>query len=106
MPCQVRDETYVMVKGKWAYYYRAVDKFGKTNDFMLSEHRDEAAATAFFTRLIGNNGFPDKVVIDKSGANLAGLQNMNCLLILNEWFWLIEVLQVKYLNNIIEHPSR
>ena len=41
MPCQVRDETYVMVKGKWAYYYRAVDKFGKTNDFMLSEHRDE-----------------------------------------------------------------
>ena len=106
MPCQARDETYVKVKGKWAYYYRAVDKFGKTNDFMLSEHRDEAAATAFFTRLIGNNGFPDKVVIDKSGANLAGLQNMNCLLILNEWFWLIEVLQVKYLNNIIEHPSR
>jgi len=106
MPCQVRDETYVKVKGKWAYYYRAVDKFGKTLDFMLSEHRDEAAATAFFTRLIGNNGFPDKVVIDKSGANLAGLQNINCLLILNEWFWLIEVLQVKYLNNIIEHPSR
>ena len=47
MPCQVRDETYVMVKGKWAYYYRAVEKFGKTHDFMLSEHRDEAAATAF-----------------------------------------------------------
>ena len=73
---------------------------------MLSEHRDEAAATAFFTRAIGNNGFPDRVVIDKSGANLAGLQNMNCLLILNGWFRLIEVLQVKYLNNIIEqdHP--
>ena len=105
MPCQVRDETYVKVKGKWAYYYRAIDKFGKTHDFMLSEHRGEAAATAFFTRLIGNNGFPDKVVIDKSGANLAGLQNINCLLILNEWFWLIEVLQVKYLDNIIEHPS-
>jgi len=106
MPCQVRDETYVKVKGKWAYYYRAVDKFGKTLDFMLSEHRDEAAATASFTRLIGNNGFPDKVVIDKSGENLAGLQNMNCLLILNGCYWLIEVLQVKYLNNIIEHPSR
>jgi putative transposase len=73
---------------------------------MSSEHRDEAAATAFFTRAIGNNGFPDRVVIDKSGANLAGLQNMNCLLILNGWFRLIEVLQVKYLNNIIEqdHP--
>ena len=31
---------------------------------------------------------------------------MNCLLILNGWYWLIEVLQVKYLNNIIEQPSR
>jgi len=36
------------VKGKWVYFYRAVDKFGDTIDFMLSEHRDEAAATAFF----------------------------------------------------------
>jgi len=58
------DETYIKVKGKWTYYYRAIDKFGKTLDFMLSEHRDEAAATAFFTRAIGNNDFPDKVVID------------------------------------------
>ena len=32
-----------------------------------------SAATAFFTRAIGNNGLPDRVVIDKSGANLAGL---------------------------------
>jgi putative transposase len=73
---------------------------------VLSEHRDEAAATAFFIRAIGNNGFPDKVVLDKSGANLARLQNMNCLLILNGWYWLIEILQIKYLNNIIEQPSR
>ena len=73
---------------------------------MLSKHWDEAAATAFFTRVIGNNGFPDRVVIDKSGANLAGLQNVNCVLILNGWFRLIEVLQVKYLNNIIEQDHR
>ena len=45
-------------------------------------------------------------MIDKSGANLAGLENMNCLLILNGWFWLIEVLQVKYLNNILEQDHR
>jgi putative transposase len=77
------DETYIKVKGQWTYYYRAIDKFGKTLDFMLSERRDEAAATAFFSRAIGNNGFPDRVVIDKSGANLAGLRNMNILLILN-----------------------
>jgi putative transposase len=34
------DETYIKVKGKWTYYYRAIDKLGKTLDFMLSEHRD------------------------------------------------------------------
>ena len=96
------DETYVKVKGWWAYLYRAVDKEGNTLDFMLSERRDEAAATVFFTRTIQSNGWPDKVVIDKSGANLAGLENMNILLILSRWFWLIEVLQVKYLNNIVE----
>jgi len=46
------------------------------------------------------------VVIDKSGANLAGLENINCLLIMNGWFWLIDILQVKYLNNIIEQDHR
>ena len=71
------------MKGKWAHYYRVIDKFGKTLDFMLSEHGGEAATTAFFARAIGNNGFPDRVVIDKIGANLAGLQNMNCLPMLN-----------------------
>jgi len=100
------DETYIKVKGQWTYYYRAIDKFGKTLDFMLSEKRDEAAATNFFMKTIRSNGFPDKVIIDKSGANLAGLQNMNCLLILNGWFWLIDILQVKYLNNIIEQDHR
>ena len=100
------DETYIQVKGKWTYFYRAVDKFGKTLDFMLSEHRDEAAASAFFTRTIKNNGWPEKVVLDKSGANLAGLQNINGLLLLRGWFWLIEILQVKYLNNMIEQDHR
>ena len=94
------------VKRKWCYYYRAVDKCGKTLDFMLSEKRDEAAATAFFRRAIGNNGFPDRVVIDKSGSNMAGLNNINMYLLWNGWFWMIDVLQVKYLNNIIEQDHR
>jgi putative transposase len=42
------DETYIKVKGQWTYLYRAIDKYGSTVDFMLSEHRDEVAATAFF----------------------------------------------------------
>jgi putative transposase len=52
------DETYLKVKGQWVYLYRAVDIFGDTVGFMLSEHRDEAAAT----------GFPSKVVIQNSKA--------------------------------------
>jgi len=100
------DETYIKVKGQWVYLYRAVDKFGDTIDFMLSEHRDEAAATAFFKQAIDSNGFPNKVVMDKSGANFAGLENINLLLILAGWVYLIEILQIKYLNNRIEQDHR
>jgi putative transposase len=46
------DETYIKVKGVWLYYYRAVDKYGATLDFMLSEERDKAAATRFFKQSI------------------------------------------------------
>jgi putative transposase len=74
------DETYIKVKGRWTYYYWAVDNTGKTLDFMLSERRDKAAARWFFKRAIGTNGVPDRVVIDKSGANLAGLQSVNVIL--------------------------
>src|SRR5207302_10563980 len=34
------DETYIKVKGRWTYLYRAVDKFGQTVEFLLSERRD------------------------------------------------------------------
>jgi putative transposase len=100
------DETYVKVKGRWMYLYRAIDKWGNRLDFMLSERRDEAAATAFFAKAIARNGWPDKVVIDKSGSNAAGLFNMNYLLVMHNWYWLIDILQVKSLNNIIEQDHR
>ena len=101
------DETYVKVRNKWVDLYRAVDKHGDTVDVMLSETRDEAAATAFFTKPIGTNGLPEKVVMDKSGANLAGLTNINIyLLLIGFWWSFIDILQVKYLNNIIEQDHR
>ena len=71
------DETYIRVKGQWTYLYRAVDKAGDTIDFMLSENRDEAAAKRFFTKAIGTSGQPEKVTIDKSGANNAALKSLN-----------------------------
>jgi IS6 family transposase len=36
------DETYVKVKGKWVYLYRAIDKYGRTVDFYLSSRRKAA----------------------------------------------------------------
>jgi putative transposase len=45
------DETYVKIKGKWFYYYRAVDKYGAVIDFYLSETRDEPTARAFFDKV-------------------------------------------------------
>lgn len=37
------DETYVKVKGKWTYLYRAVDSQGYTIDFFLSATRNAKA---------------------------------------------------------------
>ena len=42
------DETYIKIKGKNCYLYRAVDKTGKTIDFIVTEKRDKEAALSFF----------------------------------------------------------
>ena len=44
------DETYVRIKGKWKYLYRAVDKTGATVDFLLTAKRDRKAPLRFLRR--------------------------------------------------------
>lgn len=100
------DETYIKVRGKWTYLYRAVDRDGQTLDFMLSERRDTAAARRFFKRAVGTNGVPDRIAIDKSGANLAGLQSLNVILKFTGAGRIINIIQSKYLNNIVEQDHR
>jgi putative transposase len=100
------DETYVKVKGEWIDLYRAIDKHGKTLDFMLSKRRNEAAATKFFARALEANGLPRKIVIDKSGANTACIKAINKMLKNFGCPIPIEMVRRKYLNNIIEQDHR
>jgi putative transposase len=95
------DETYIKVKGEWKYLYRAVDKDGKTVDFLLRAHRDEAAARRYFEKAIDQNGTPETVTVDKSGANLAALKAINA-----ERETPIRIRQNKYLNNVVEQDHR
>ncbi len=59
------DETYVKVHGRWCYLYRAIDRSGTLVDVMFSEHRDMAAARAFFRSAQAVTGItPDRVTTD------------------------------------------
>jgi putative transposase len=96
------DETYIKVKGEWSYLYRAVDKLGKTLDFMLSKRRNKTAATKFFARALEVNGLPRKIVIYRSGANTAGINAVNRMLKSFGCPIPIKMVRIKYLNNIVE----
>src|SRR5216683_1548926 len=59
------DETYIKVHGHWRYLYRAIDRSGALVDVMFSEHRDMAAAKAFFESAKMVTGItPDRVTTD------------------------------------------
>ena len=81
--------------------YRAVDKAGDTVGFLFRAKRDKAAARCHFERTIAGNGVPETVTIDKSGANLAGLNAINA-----DREVPIKIRQSKYLNNLVEQDHR
>ena len=55
----------------------AIDKEGKTVDFLLTAKHDKAAANRFFEKAMRHNGDPEKVTMDKSGANKAAIDEIN-----------------------------
>ena len=95
------DGTYIKIKGQGSYLYRAVDKEGNTIDFLLTKRRDTKASKRFLIKAIGSNGLPEKITIDKSGANKAAIEEYN-----RENDTSIELRQIKYLNNIVEQDHR
>ncbi|WP_439099468.1 DDE-type integrase/transposase/recombinase [Cardinium endosymbiont of Oedothorax gibbosus] len=59
------DETYVKLKGKWVYLYRAIDSADNTIDFLFREHRNKEAALEFFRKTLGAHKLIDKLVNGK-----------------------------------------
>ena len=70
------DETYIKVKGQWVYLYRAVDKAGRTVDFILSKRRDVAAAKRFFSRAAKQHGAPRVITLDGYAASHRAVDNL------------------------------
>lgn len=98
------DETYVKIKGRWVYLYRAVDKAGKTVDFLLRAKRDVAAAKAFFCRAFAKHGrLPHKITLDGYQASHRAARE---LLAQNRRGARTRIRSCKYLNNLIEQDHR
>jgi transposase-like protein len=76
-------------------------KKDRTIDFLLTAHRDKKAAHRFFKKAVRQHGLPDKVTIDKSGANTAALAALQ-----EETGHTIAIRQSKYLNNLVEQDHR
>lgn len=95
------DETYIKVAREWKYLCRAVDKFGDTVEFLLTAKRDLAAARRYLERAINLHALPDKITIDRSGANIAAIKSVKDDACVD-----IELRKSKYLNNIVEQDHR
>jgi transposase-like protein len=95
------DEAYVRIKATWKYLYRAVDKAGATVDVLLTAKADRKAALRFLRKATGHHGGPEKITIDKSGANTAAIDRYNA-----EHGAEIETRQIEYVNNIVERDHR
>ena len=96
------DETYIKVKGKWTYLYRAVDSKGNTIDFYLSATRNAKAAKIFLGKALrGLKSWQTPRVIntDKAGCYTKAINDLK-----NDGKLPKETIhrQVKYLNNIVE----
>ena len=98
------DETYLKVRGRWVYLYRAVDKEGNTVDFRLSPKRDVAAAKAFFRKALRTHGrAPISITLDGYAASHRAVREMPSE---NEVWKHTKLRSSKYLNNLVEQDHR
>ena len=104
------DETYIKVRGRWMYLYRAIDSNGDTIEFWFSERRNLTAAKQFLRKALKGHGRPERIVIDGSQTNREAilfcdtadrLQNRS-----QRDLKPIRIRQSAYLNNRIEQDHR
>ena len=100
------DETYVRVKGRWCYLYRAIDSTGATTDFVLSRLRDAATAKRLFRQAQLTNPShrqPPVIYTDQArlyGAAISGVKQEGILR------HRCRHRPIQYLNNILEQDHR
>jgi putative transposase len=70
-------------------------------DFLLTAKRDMAATRRFSERAIDLYDVPEKITIDKSGANTAAVHGL-----IADSSLVLELRQSKYLNNLVEQDHR
>jgi IS6 family transposase len=99
------DETYIRLKGKWVYLYRAVDSSGATIDFLLSAKRDAAAVERFLAKALGGENHPAPRVIntDKHSGYPPAIVQLKAEGALEEN---CRHRPVQYLNNVLEQDHR
>ena len=99
------DETYIKVKGRWKYLYRAVDSLGNTLDFLLCAKRDASAAERFLRKTLNasHTQSPRVINVDKNAAYPAAVDDLKAE---EQLFETTELRQVKYLNNRVEQDHR
>jgi transposase-like protein len=99
------DETYIKVKGKDRYLYRAVDSTGQTIDFLLTAKRDKAAAKRFFRKALScsSNPSPRVINVDKNRAYPVAVKELKAEGSLPHR---CHLRQCKFLNNVVEQDHR
>jgi IS6 family transposase len=99
------DETYIKVGKTCKYQYGAVDKEGKTIEFMLSAKRDVSAARRFFKKMMRAEPrrLPFSISVDKNAAYPQAFSASQEERIVPQD---CQLRRVKYLNNVIEQDHR
>ena len=98
------DETYIKIKGKWKYLYRALDKYGRNIDFMLSHKRDITTAKRFFKKVLKQcKHMPSNITTDKHAPYKTAIEELKNEGVIGQN---LNHRQIKYLNNIIEQDHR